>query len=203
LHHGIIMASPRALPDSEDWTRAYLRARGVPCEGPQLQAALHALDAVAWRRLKDAWRQRVQRDTLAQRMGGALARQQDRTRELGPRWRRLIGWGVLSETEAAELASELLLPGVDDKLLRFGDAGAAMTLTSALQAYLVQLRAATAPTPRQVGTVAAVVKLLGGEPPETFDQLAARAAAAGCGDLLDGLGDVAHQRRCWGALRRP
>jgi hypothetical protein len=36
--------SARVAPHNEDWTRRWLRAHRVPCEGDQLAAALAGLD---------------------------------------------------------------------------------------------------------------------------------------------------------------
>jgi hypothetical protein len=57
-HPEYIRGHCRKPPDDEDWARRYLRRRRIPCEGAALRAALDALDAADWERMKAAWRKR-------------------------------------------------------------------------------------------------------------------------------------------------
>src|SRR5262245_39423274 len=93
----------RTPPDSEDWTRRYLRDRHIPCEGDDLTTALDSLNSRQWAALKAAWRRRQWRrhGWIARVVNNAFKE----GKRLGPIWQQLIAWDVISEADAVTLAS--------------------------------------------------------------------------------------------------
>jgi hypothetical protein len=164
------------MPDDVDWARRYLRRRGVPCEGEQLQAALESLDGPGWRRMKNAARQQTaRRFGPAARMLEGLWRHGKRP---GPVWRRLIAWGVLSEDDARLLASDI--PRNSPAGFGFTDAWAKHVLSVFLGQRADELREKVAwPTELHAAVIHFVDMCFEAGPPELLDERVVK-------DLVDG-----------------
>jgi hypothetical protein len=165
------------MPDDVDWARRYLRRRGVPCEGEQLQAALESLDGPSWQRMKNAARQQTARRCgPAARMLEGLWRRDQR---LGPVWQRLIAWGVISEDDARLLASDI--PQNSPAGFGFTNVWAKLVLSVVLGHEVDKLRKKAA-GPRG-GLHAAVIDFMAicfeAGPPELLDERVVK-------DLVDG-----------------
>src|SRR5262245_22701745 len=126
--------SKRVPPDNDDWTRRYLRRLDIPCEGPQLAAALDSLDARQWQAMKAAWRKREEREHGPWSM--TLDRVLTQDKRLGAVWLRLIAWGVISEEDALLLASAATSGGTTFS----SNAGAKFCLAHALSCQVEATR---------------------------------------------------------------